>query len=148
MPAASRPGADPTVRILVAASDASVRRSLQARLEDEGFAVCSAAESGPSAIEAAFEHKPDVFLVSADLQGSALVAAATITNRIPQTRVVVVAQSPDEEDCLTYLLAGTSAYVAAENDGQSLASTVRRVVAGHAVVPAAVQRRLLEELSA
>jgi DNA-binding NarL/FixJ family response regulator len=148
MRASSSPRANSGIRIVVAASHASVSRSLTQDLESEGFAVCSAEESAPRAVESALAHQPDVFLVTADLQGSAVLAAATITERMPQTKVVVIAEPPDEEDCLMYLLVGASAYVGAGIDRGSLASTLRGVVAGQAIVPPAAQRRLLDELGA
>ena len=133
-------------RILLAASTTSVRRLLIEDLDGAEFVVCAVEESAERAIEAALAHEPDVLLLANDLPGSGVAAVETIAEAAPRTKVIVVAESVDEDDCLTYLLAGASGYVARETRGAALTSAVRGVVAGLAIVPATAQRRLLQEL--
>jgi DNA-binding NarL/FixJ family response regulator len=136
------------IRIVLAASEPSRRRSLADDLESEGFVLCALEESANGAIAAAIAQQPDVFVLADDLRGSPLVAAARIAAAAPRTKVVVVVDTVDEEDCMAHLLAGASGYVSVNGDGAGLASAVRGVAEGLAIVPPAAQRRLLEELHA
>jgi DNA-binding NarL/FixJ family response regulator len=135
------------VRIVLAASELSRRRSLAEGLGSDGFVLCGVEESADGAIAAARSQRPDVFLLTNDLHGS-LVAVARITAAVRRTRVVVVVETVDEEDCLAYLLAGASGYFSVDGDGTALASAVRGVADGLGIVPPTVQHRLLEELRA
>jgi DNA-binding NarL/FixJ family response regulator len=141
------PGMHRKVRIVLAASEPLRRRSLADDLGSDGFAVCGVEESADEAIGAALAQRPDVFLLTNDLRGS-LAAVARIAAAVPGTKVVVVVETVDEEDCLAYLLAGASGYISVNGDGTALASAVRDVADGLAIVPPSAQRRLLEELRA
>ena len=148
MSALSGPGDDRRIRVVVAVSDASVRRSLADDLEDAGFVVCAVEARAPGAIEAASFHEPDIVVLGADLAGSAVIATARLAEGAPRTKVMVVAEAPDEDDCLTYLMVGASGYIGIQTDAASLAPAIRGVAAGQAIVPPAAQRRLLEVLRA
>lgn len=134
------------LRVVVAASEASLRRSLGESLEEAGFAVCASEHNAARAVEAAVREEPDACLVSDDLAGSALVATGKIAQAVPGSKIVILTASLDEDECLTYLLVGASGYVRADNGRSHLASAIRAVVSGRAVVPPQAQRRLLEEL--
>ncbi len=142
----SGPRARDDLRIVVAASEASLRRSLGADLEEAGFDVCATEDSASGAVEATVREEPDACLVSDDLAGSALVATGKIARAVPRSKIVILTASLDENECLTYLLVGASGYVRADNGRTDLAAAIRAVVSGRAVVPPQAQRRLLEEL--
>ena len=141
-------GGDRSIRVVLAASDPSLSRLLADGLDEAGFLLSAVETTASEAIEAVCAHEPDVFVVATDLAGSAVIAAARIAARTPVTKVIVVARAPDDDDCLTYLMAGASGYVAAATDCASLAAAVREVAAGRAIVPPGAQRRLLDELRA
>ncbi len=134
------------LRVVVAASEASLRRSLGENLEEAGLAVCASEDNAAGAVEATVREEPDACLIADDLAGSALVATGKIADAVPRSKVVIVTPSVNEDDCLTYLLVGASGYVRADNARPDLAAAVRSVVSGRAVVPPQAQRRLLEEL--
>ena len=134
------------LRVVIAASEASRRRSLGESLEEEGFVVCASEDDAAGAVEATVREEPDACLVADDLAGSALVATGKIATAAPRSKVVILSASIDEEDCLKYLLVGASGYVCGDTDRPDLADAVRAVVSGRAVVPPQAQRRLLEEL--
>jgi DNA-binding NarL/FixJ family response regulator len=148
MGAVQRSGRNHRVRIVLAASEPSLRRSLARDLRGAGFAICAVEDRVPAAIRAVSAHLPDVFVVATDLGESAVIAAARVADGVPRTKVVVAAEAPDEDDCLTYLMVGASGYVGIEAGCASVAAAIRGVVDGQAVVPPAAQRRLLDELRA
>ena len=145
MGAASRRACGDEIRVVVAASD-SLRDSLREEVERAGFSICAAEGDAARAVQATLREEPDVCLVAADLPGSAVLLTSHIAERRPQTKVVVVATSVDEDDCLTYLLVGASGYLLANTVCGDVADAFRGVVSGAAVVPPSAQRRLLEEL--
>ena len=144
MPAWGHQGAG-EVRVLVASSEASLP-SLREDLVGLGFSVCADERDASGAVAAAVSEKPDVSVLAADLPGSAVLATAQITEAVPRTRVVILASALDEEDCLTYLLAGAAGYLEEDVGRDRLGAALRDAVAGEAVVPAGAKQRLLDEL--
>jgi len=136
------------IRVVLAASDSTLRRSLAGELESGAFVICAVEDRAVRAVDAVLAHAPDVFVVGTDLADSAVIAAARVAEGLPRTKVVVVTEAPDEDDCLTYLMVGASGYVGIETGCASVAAAIQRVAGGQAVVPPAAQRRLLEELRA
>jgi two-component system response regulator DesR len=136
------------IRVVLAASDFITRGSLAGELESGGFVVCAVEDRAARAIDAVLAHAPDVLVVGTDLADSAVIATARVAEGLPRTKVLVVSEAPDEDDCLTYLMVGASGYVGIETGYASVAAAIRGVVGGQAVVPPAAQRRLLEELRA
>ncbi len=133
------------IRVLIASSEDSFP-SLRDDLVSLGFSVCAAERDASGAVAAAVSEKPDVSVLAADLPGSAVVATAEITEVVPRTRVVILASAVDEEDCLTYLLAGAAGYLEEDIGRDRLGAALRDAAAGEAVVPAGAKKRLLEEL--
>ena len=121
-------------------------RSLAADPGCDGFTLCAVEESAERAIIAAIALEPDVFLLVSDLPSSPLAVAAWVARAAPGVKIIVVVENVDEEECLAFLMAGASAYHADDGDRATLASVVRGVAAGLAIVPPSAQRRLLEEL--
>ena len=144
MPAWGHQGAG-EVLVLVASSEASLP-SLREDLCGLGFSCCADERDASGAVAAAVSEKPDVSVLAADLPGSAVLATAQITEAVPRTRVVILASALDEEDCLTYLLAGAAGYLEEDVGRDRLGAALRDAVAGEAVVPAGAKQRLLDEL--
>jgi DNA-binding NarL/FixJ family response regulator len=144
----SHPDGEQVLRVVVAIPNGPDARPLAEDLSASGLVVCAVEHGAERAIEAAFAHRPDVFLVAAELPGSAVIAVAAVAGRMPRTKVVVLADCPDDDDCLTYVLAGASGYLPTGTGAMALASALRSVVAGSAILPPTAQRRLIEELRA
>jgi DNA-binding NarL/FixJ family response regulator len=136
------------IGIVLAAPQLGPWQSLVRKLDREGFVFFSAEESIERAVSATLLYEPDVLLVADDGPASSLAAIAQVTHARPQLRVVVVAESVDEEECLAYVLAGASAYLSHDAGLAGLTSALRSVAAGLAIVPAAAQRRIFDELRA
>jgi DNA-binding NarL/FixJ family response regulator len=133
------------LRLVLAAARTSPLRSLTARL-GSGFVLCAVEESTDAAVAAVMAHQPDVCLLAIDLPEPPLATAARIIEAAPRAKVLVVVDCVNDDDCLDYLLAGASGYVAGDGGRAALAFAVRAVAAGLAIVPPTAQRRLLEEL--
>jgi DNA-binding response OmpR family regulator len=57
------------VKILVVEDVANVAVVLKARLESYGYEICAMADTGPKAIAATMQHKPDIVLMDIMLEG-------------------------------------------------------------------------------
>jgi DNA-binding NarL/FixJ family response regulator len=139
---------DSRLRLVLAAPNASRRRRLAEALRSEGFVLCGIAESEHGAVAAAVSHRPDLFLLAGDLHGSPLKAAGHIAATLPRAKIVVVVDRMDEDECLAFLLAGVAGYLVDKGDSSAVASALRSAAAGVPTVPAAAQRRVIEELRA
>jgi DNA-binding NarL/FixJ family response regulator len=143
---ASRHAASRVLRVLLAGTDESSTQSLREDLVSLGFFLCATEDDASGAVAAALSEEPDICILTAELRGSAVLATAQITSSLPRSRVVILATRSDEDDCLTHILAGASAYIERGIDRDALGEALREAGAGRAVVPPAVKRRLLDEL--
>ena len=135
-----------SVRVLIAAPDASFESSLREQLLARDFTLCATARDAHGAVAIALSEQPDVCVLVAELPGSAVVATAEITHRLPRTPVVILGPTGDEEDCVTYFMAGASGYLDRDIPPDALGIAIRTAAAGQPLVSATVQRRLLDEL--
>jgi DNA-binding NarL/FixJ family response regulator len=135
------------VGVVVADEDDDWREALVESLQREGFAVRAEELDATGAVDATLREKPDLCILAAALPGGALLATGRIAHECPATQIVVAAAEPDEEDCLTSLEAGASAYLAKDASPGHLVAALRDVVAGIPSIPRRFQSRLLEELS-
>lgn len=134
------------VGVVVADEDEERRAALVETLEREGFAVHAAELDATGAVGATLREEPDLCVLAAALPGGALLATSRIADECPATQVVLVAAEPDEEDCLTSLEAGASAYLVKDASPERLVAALRGVVAGIPSIPRRFQSRLLDEL--
>jgi DNA-binding NarL/FixJ family response regulator len=134
------------VGVVVADEDEDWRASLVETLERNGFAVRAEELDATGAVGATLREEPDLCVLAAALPGGALIAARRIADECPATQVVLVAADPDEEDCLSSLEAGASAYLAKDAAPDRLVAALRDVVAGIPSIPRRFQSRLLDEL--
>jgi DNA-binding NarL/FixJ family response regulator len=110
--------------------------------------VCAEAEDAEQAIRAAKREQPEVCLVGRSIPGDGITAARGIRRAAPRAAVVVVADVSDADGLLDAVRAGAVGYVSADDlHSGGLRRTVRAAADGEAIVPRAMVRALLEELS-
>jgi two-component system, NarL family, response regulator LiaR len=134
------------IRLLVADSKPT-RRGIRVALRGEAD-ICAEAEDAEQAIRAAKREQPEVCLVGRSITGDGIRAARGICRAAPNAAVVLVAEAFDTDDLLAAVWAGAVGYVSAEDlhtDG--VRRLVRAAADGEAIVPRALVRTLLEELS-
>ena len=130
--------------MLVADDYTPMRLGVRALLEQQGFQVCAEAADAAGAVEAALRERPDVCVLDVKMPGDGIVAAQTISSRLPESGIVMLTVSRDDADFLNSLRAGASGYVLKETDPERLPTVLRAVVQGDTAYP----RRLLERLLA
>jgi DNA-binding NarL/FixJ family response regulator len=134
------------IRVLVADDHARTRAMVRNALEETGdFEVCAEARDAASAVLAAEETHPDVCLLDINMPGSGIAAAARITATLPETAVVMLTVSRQDEDLFDALRAGASGYLLKGLDEDAIGSALRKVLDGEATLPGSLVARLIEE---
>lgn len=135
-----------TVRVLLADDHARTRAMVRRALEESGeFRVCAEAKDAASAVEGAKLAHPDVCLLDINMPGNGISAAAEITGALPDTSVVMLTVSRQDDDLFDALRAGASGYLLKGLDEASIGEALHRVLAGEATLPGTLVARLVDE---
>ena len=138
---------DQPTRVLIADDHAYTRAGIRLALEDEGFQVCAEASTGRRALEEAIGTQPDIALLDVHMpDGTGVWAAEEITSKLPQTTVVMLTYSRDDEDLVTSLRAGASGYLLKDMDPDRLGVSLRNVLAGEMVLPRSLMTKVVDHV--
>jgi DNA-binding NarL/FixJ family response regulator len=133
--------------VIVAGDDPLARRLTRDALQRGGVVVVADASDGREAVELARYYKPDVVVMDAVMPVmSGIDATKAITSELPETRVVVLTRSDDDELGLLGLQAGAVGYLPEGTSVEALPRAVRGAHAGQAVISRALSMRLVERL--
>jgi DNA-binding NarL/FixJ family response regulator len=133
------------IRVVLADDHAAVRAGIRLALAGEGFDVVAEAADGPGAVQAAVREKPDIALLDVKMPGSGIKAAEEIVHALPQTVVVMLTVSRDDNDLFAALRAGASGYLLKDTDPGRLPFALKGVLEGEAALPRGLVARLIEE---
>ena len=114
-------------------------------LAEAGFEVVAEASDGPSAVAAAERERPDLCLLDVHMPGGGIRAAGDILERLPETAVVMLTVSRNDEDLFDALRAGAAGYLLKDTDPERLPHALRGVLAGEAAVPRTLVSRVIDE---
>jgi DNA-binding NarL/FixJ family response regulator len=135
-----------TIRVLIADDHARTRAAVREALERSGeFTVCVEAADAASAAEAANRERPDVCLLDINMPGSGIAAAAAITASLPDTAVVMLTVSRQDNDLFDALRAGASGYLLKDAKHDRIGTALLQVLRGEASLPGTLVARLVEE---
>jgi len=116
---------DKTVRILVVDDDESIRKTMKAILEDEGYLVDLAA-SGKEAVEKANNETYNLALLDIrlpDIEGVELLKL--MKDSVPRTRKIMVTGYPSMQNAISALNKNADAYLVKPVDIEKLLDTVK-----------------------
>ncbi len=131
--------------MLIADDHAPSRDDIRRALERDGrFGVCASVADAAEAIQAAVRERPDVCLLDIRMPGSGLAAAWEIAARLPQTKIVMLTVSDDDDDLFAALRAGADGYLLKTMNLQRLPDALDGVRSGEAAVPRTLVTRMLE----
>lgn len=138
------------IRVVIADDHQLVRSGLRGLLEREGeFKVVGEAADGNEAIELALLHKPDLMLLDVGMPRiSGTDAAAHISARFPNTRIIMVSMHSDEGYVLRALKAGARGYLLKASPEADVLAAARAVASGHAYFSPAITRILVDDYMA
>lgn len=139
---------DPThhARALIVSADRCLSGWARERLRAAGMSVCDEAPDLESAIHLAGEVLPDVCLLDVALPGGALPALQRLRERVPDTRVVMLAPSVDDPALLPSVYEGVSGCIVGTPDGLALGRALADVLSGHTAFPRVLLTRLVAAL--
>lgn len=137
---------DRMIRVIVADDHPPTRLGVQAALEQDGeFEVVAAVGDAAAAHEAAMEHRPDLCLLDINMPGNGIEAASRITSALPDTAVVMLTVSRDDQHLFDSLRAGAVGYLLKDTDPARLPLALKGVLAGEAALPRSLVVRLMNE---
>ncbi len=132
-------------RVLLADDHPPTRAGVRYTLEAAGMVVCAEEADADGAVAAARREVPDVCLLDIHMPGSGINAARLITRDLPDTRVVMLTVSRDDEDLFDALRAGASGYLLKDMDPDRVPHALEGVLAGEAALPRTLLLRVMDE---
>ena len=138
------PGPVP-IRVLIADDQRVVREGLSMLVTlIDGVEVVGAACDGDEAVRQAEAHRPDVVLMDLRMPGlDGIAATASLRERLPAARVLVLTTYADEDAIVPALRAGARGYLTKDASAEQIETAIRAVHAGQTHLDPAVQERLV-----
>ena len=133
------------LRLVMADDNPRIRAQIRAALEAGGCEVLGEGASAEEAVELAVRHRPDVALLDIHMPGNGIQAAQQISRSAPQTAIVMLTQSKEDDDLFDSLRAGASGYLLKGADPATLTSSLRGVLLGEAAMPPHLVTRIMQE---
>ena len=133
------------MRVVIADDHPATRNGVRMALEQAGFEVTGEAADGPGAVAAVQRDRPDVCLLDVHMPGGGIAAAAEISTKVPQTAVVMLTISRNDEDLFDALRAGAVGYLLKDTNPDRLPHALRGVLEGEAALPRTLVARLVDE---
>lgn len=140
--------ADP-IRIVVVDDQALMRAGLRTLLElEDDLLVVGEAGTGDEAIEIVQRDAPDVVLMDVQMpERNGVEATRILRKRMPDLKILILTTFDDDRYVFEGLRAGATGYLLKDASGAELASAVRTVAAGGAVIGAAVAGAVLHRVA-
>jgi DNA-binding NarL/FixJ family response regulator len=139
---------DDRIRVVIADDHAPLRGVIRQALESGGCEVLAEAATAEAAVRLVLEHRPDVALLDIHMPGSGIHAAQEIGRALPNTAIVMLTQSSDDDDLFDSLRAGASGYLLKDTDPARLGDALRGVLAGEAAMSPRLVGRVMDEFRA
>jgi DNA-binding NarL/FixJ family response regulator len=125
-----------------------LRAVVRQALEQDGCSVVGEGATADDAIALTIEHRPEVALLDIHMPGSGIHAAQEIARSVPDTAIVMLTQSADDDDLFDSLRAGASGYLLKDTDPARLGEALRAVLAGEGAMSPRLVSRIMDEFRA
>src|SRR5262245_57164789 len=140
------PGLGP-VRLVIADASARARNVMARTLAAAGIAVVAEAATGDEVIRTALASHADVVLITmALIYAAARPLIRELSERAPETAVVVIGSTEDEAEMIDAIKAGASGYVHRDATTTTLVREIVETANGDVVLSRADARRLVRHL--
>lgn len=144
----SQDGVDRPLRILVVDDHDIVREGLAALLSRQpGYEVVAQAGTAADALVAADQYRPDLAILDISLpDGSGIETCREIKARHPQTRVVILTGSGDEDSVLTAVIAGANGYLLKQSGVRDVMNAIDVVAKGGSLLDPVATDRMVRRI--
>jgi DNA-binding NarL/FixJ family response regulator len=133
------------VTVVIGEDEAGIRAGVRRALEARGIRVMAEAGTAAEAVAAATRYEPAVCLLAVQLPGSGIEAAEQIKGALPDTKIVMLAESERDEDLFAAIRAGADGYLLKTTSVARLPDAIAGVLAEEAPIPRRLVTRLLRE---
>lgn len=136
------------IRVILVDDHALVRLGLMTLINDQpDMTIVGEAGTGAEAVRLVERLKPEVALMDIRLPGEGgLEATRQISERFPQTRVIMLTSFADEELVVQAIRAGAAGYLLKEVGNDEVLNAIRSAAAGKAVLDASTTARLFQRV--
>jgi two-component system NarL family response regulator len=141
--------ADDSIRVLICDDHALFRRGLMMVLEEEDdIEVVAEAANGAEAVDLARALAPDVVLMDVRMPRlDGIAATRAILEAIPNTSVIMLTVSDEEDDLFEAMKAGAAGYLLKEISIDEVGRSVRGVYQGQRLVTPSLAAKLITEFA-
>jgi DNA-binding NarL/FixJ family response regulator len=142
------PAGEAPLRVIIADDDPLARRVVRDALQEAGLIVIAEASDGREAFGLARHYRPQLVLMDVVMPGmDGITATRQITAELPDTRVVMLTISDDEDLWLLGIRAGASGFLRKDAiDIGSLPRALRGVTLGEAAISRHLAARLMDHV--
>ena len=120
------------------------RGGLKQILEDQGVRVLAEARDGEHGVALVAQHAPDVVVMDLNMPGiGGVEATRRIAAATPQTNVLVLTISSDDDSIMQAMIAGASGYMVKDAPVDELADAIRAAAGGETWISAKIAGKLL-----
>jgi two-component system, NarL family, response regulator DevR len=136
------------LRILLVDDHEVVRLGLKSLIERHaGFEVVAEAAAAAEAVQKAIQHKPDIVLMDIRLVGSSgIEACQEITEKLPDTKVIMLTSYAEDEMLFSAIRAGAVGYVLKQIGSTDLIRTIEAAARGEATLDPSLTQRVFSEV--
>ncbi len=134
-----------TLSVVVVDDSEVVRLKLRTMLEDHGITVLGEASDGETGLRQIENLEPDVVVMDLKMPGmSGIEATWKLGTICPDTPVLVLTVSAEEDDVTDAIMAGARGYVVKGGSDDEIISTLRRLADGERVVSPEIASEIVE----
>ncbi len=137
------------IRVLIADDDPRFRLVLRSVLEgEEGIEVVAEAPDGEEAIAMVTEHVPQVVVMDVRMPKLSGIDATRVLKELhPNTKVLMLTISDEEQDLFGAIQAGAAGYLLKDTAPDDIITAVRRIFTGQATLTPSIAAKLRSELA-
>ena len=136
------------MNVLIADDHALFRDGIASLLRAWGMEVAGQASDGLEALEQARRLRPDMVLMDIKMPGcNGLEATRLIKAEMPDTKIVMVTVSDDEEDLFEAIKSGAQGYVLKNMPGEEFGRVLSQVAHGEAPLSPGLAAKILGEFA-
>lgn len=134
-----------SIRLLIVDDQRLMRDGLRTLLElEEGLEVAGEAGDGQESLDRYAELEPDLVLMDVRMPGmDGVEATRRIRQQWPDARIIILTTFDEDEYIFEALRAGAQGYLLKAVSGQELATAIRTVAAGKALIDPAVTGKVM-----